>query len=246
MRRARLLLFAAGLLLGGVPAARAACDATAPFDLPYRIAYGDLPIGSGSMSVFAEHRGCAVFRLLAHPDAALRWLIGGLEDESHFCVDADGIRPTRFSHVRAGNHSESYALAFDWAAARVRGGRFKEAALPPGALDPLSVQLQVRDWLCRSTARGGALPEAPLAVLLVDHKGVRRYLLKVAAEETIEVPAGRFATVRVDRIDADRQGTRFWLARDHQFLIVRAQQRRGQQPALRVELAALPAAAAAE
>lgn len=237
----RMRLPLALLVVLATGTAGAACEATAPFELPYRVVYGDMAIGSGSMAVLADRDGCAVFRLLARPGEMLRGLVSGLEEESHFCVDAAGaIRPQQFLHQRGAADEESYALAFDWPAARVRGGRFKDAELPDGALDPLSVQLHVRSWLCRSIAAHGALPREPLAVTLVDHKGVQRYLLGVQGQETIEVPAGRFATVRVDRIDATSKKTRFWLAPAQQFLIVRAQQQRGWRPALSVELAKQP------
>jgi hypothetical protein len=231
---------AAVLLLAAAPAVATSCDAFAPFALPYRVSYGSTALGTGSLSVFpADDAGCYVYRLIARPYAALRWLVGELEEESRFCRRGADIQAQRFRHVESDDPDHSFALQFDWAAQTVSGGTFARADLPADALDPLSLQLHVRQWVCRSVAAGGQLPNEPLGVTLVDRKGVKRYEVRVAARERIEVPAGSFDTVRIDRSDSSRGSTRFWLARDHDYLIVRVQQRRDDRPALRIELAEL-------
>lgn len=227
----------AALIAASCPSVQAACDPFAPFALPYRVSYGSTPLGTGSLSVFAEDNAdCHVFRLTARPYAALRWMIGDLEEESRFCLHKGRIEGRRFHHLQSDDEKHSYSLHFDWATHTVTGGRFASAAIRGEMLDPLSVQLHVRNWVCQTVSASGALPREPLAIEIVDQKGVQSYQLQVAGTETVEVPAGRFETVRVERVDPGRSDTRFWLAREHDFLIVRAQQRRDDHPAVRIEL----------
>ena len=216
------------------------CQPLALFDLPYRVSYGGAPLGAGRMSMSSPDGGsCFVYRLVAQPFSALRWLLGDLEQASRFCVRDGRIMPSSFHHRQGGDQDQSYQLEFDWAAGRVRGGGFGSSPLPEGALDPLSIQLHVRRWLCHALSENGEPASAPIQATLVDRRGIRRYALKVTAEQSVEVPAGVFRTYRVARADQDRTDTRFWLARDHDLLIVRARQQRGDRPAVDIQLQAL-------
>lgn len=235
------LLFA---LAAAGPAA-AACDAFQPYALPYRVTYGDTTLGDGGIALFAaDDAGCYIMRETAEPSFLARLLSGDIEEESRFCLKDGRIVPSHFHYRRGGigGKKENFAVRFDWAAHKIEGGDFGTAALDEGVMDRLSAQLYVRDWICKSVSRTGKPPADVLAVRYVEKSGIQDFRFQVKGEEKIRVPAGEYDAVRVDRIFPAGRSNQFWLARDHDYVIVRAQQWRGDKKTLGLQLLKWPKA----
>ena len=116
--------------------------------------------------------------------------------ESSGSVDAAGWQPQRYEErsTRRGTSSAS----IDWSARRVTfSGEQAPVDAPAGLQDRLSALLH----LGREQARRPATASYELPILGPRH--VSRYRIEVQGRETIEVPYGRFETVRLLRLRDD-------------------------------------------
>lgn len=144
-------------------------------------------------------------------------------EQSEFVVDADAIRPLRFSYTdgtRKGD--DNFSIAFDWQAGEARAETADDGsvqALTPGVLDRATLQVA----LMADLADGGELGPH----LMLDEESVKTYTYVRDGEETIETPSGRHQTVKVtqQREGSSRQ-TIIWAAPALDFLPVRIEQRR--------------------
>ena len=124
---------------------------------------------------------------------------GGLysaRQESSGSVDIAGWWPNRYEErtTRRGTNSAS----IDWDKQRVTfSGNDTPAVAPAGLQDRLSVLLQLGHEQARRPATSSY--ELPI----VGPRHVSRYRIEVQGRETIEVPYGRFETVRMLRLRDD-------------------------------------------
>jgi len=124
---------------------------------------------------------------------------GGLysaRQESTGSVDAAGWRPQRYEE-RSTRRGTSTAI-IDWSARRVTfSGDQPEAEAPAGLQDRLSALLHVgREQTRRPATTSFEVP-------IVGTRHVSHYRIEVQGRETIEVPYGRFETVRLLRLRDD-------------------------------------------
>lgn len=150
--------------------------------------------------------------------------IANLTESSRFRWGADErIVPIQYHYKRGGLGRDREAiLDFDWDAKKVTNNVERKPwkmDIPEQALDKLSYQLQLRTDLLN----GKSLPEYDIA----DGGRLKHYQFKVLGEEEVNTDAGRFMTVKVERVredDPDRH-TFFWMAKDFDYMVVRLQQR---------------------
>jgi hypothetical protein len=142
----------------------------------------------------------------------------GYVQQSRGEIEKNGLRPQRFDVTQLGKKPE--AALFDWNAAsgaRVsirRGERERRSAsLAAGDQDLLSIWHQV-----------GILDKLPENLLVVGNKDARRVqIVRLEENDSLQVPAGRFATRRFSVRSVDGQiKIDLWLARDHAMVPVRA------------------------
>ncbi|MCL2636649.1 MAG: DUF3108 domain-containing protein, partial [Betaproteobacteria bacterium] len=135
---------------------------------------------------------------------------GRLLLESRGRLVAGGLRPESFRSRRAGREAEEGA-DFDWAAGQLTllrdGSRHR---LTPGAQDILSLNYQL--------AYLGELAEGVELGVATERK-YERQQLDALGEEEIEVPAGRFRTLRLRALTEST--TEIWIALDHGRLPVK-------------------------
>lgn len=214
------------------------CDALHTFAAPYRIERGDTTLGTGEVRLEpADTPQCYTLRQVAKPHFLLRWLSGPAVQEAELCQQDDGsLRSQSYRQERSGigSDGENFALEFDWEAAEVHGGRFGTLPLQPGQSDPLSLQLRVRQWLCAQPAEQDWTTLDPLLLPVIDKRGADSYTIAVIAREFTDTPAGRFDTLRVERIDAPDRKARFWLDLDNDFQLVKGEQQKRDDPIVRL------------
>ena len=133
-------------------------------------------------------------------------------------IDAAGLRPLSFAVERGGRRREW--SEFDWAKAEValyRDGKARFAELSPGDQDVLTLWHQI--------AMAKPLQGAT-ELTVVTGKSAALSRVEQLADETVEVPAGRFRArrLRVAAIDGSLT-LDVWLARDRHQLPVRIRMR---------------------
>lgn len=180
-------------------ATAAAGAAPAPFQLQYVVSRDGKVIGTsqvrldaadaGTWTLLTETHGTnGMARLLGlevREQSRLRWRDGRAEGLSY-----DYRQDAAIKHKQ--RHAE-----FDWGAGEVRvseGSKAYRYAVEAGTLDRHSVALALGEALAAGRR------EAQLAVAVKDHVEQQRY--RVAAEEDLRLPAGRYRALKVERTDA--------------------------------------------
>lgn len=202
------------------------------------LALASLPTLAGPLSPFTASyhanindkiSGTASRELSPLPDDQLKFtfsadvLMAGLHEESEVTVRNNKVYPLRYlSERRLLFKTRKTRISFNWPKkiAVIEGGKkggTSEASLDKGGLDPMALELQIRQDL--------SVGHMPKEYVLIDERGARVQRFRVLGEETIEVPAGKYTTLKVERIhdDPERQ-TQFWFAKALDYLPVRVLQ----------------------
>lgn len=188
-----------------------------PFTASYHANINDKITGTASRELSVQPNGELRFSFNADV------LMAGLHEQSEVTVRKDKVYPLRYeSERRMLFKTRKTRISFNWPKKTVvieggKKGGTREASLAKGGLDPMALELQIRSDLA-----AGRMPQE---YILVDEKGARAQRFHVLGEETIEVPAGKYATIKVERIhdDPERQ-TQFWFAKELDYLPVRVMQ----------------------
>ena len=120
-----------------------------------------------------------------------------------------GVRPDTYHYSRSGGSRERKAeLSFDWQAMsvsnHVEDSRW-EMEIPAGTLDKLVSQLAMMLAL-----RNG---ETDVSFNIADGGKLKEYRFRVVGEETLELPAGTFDTVKITKLrDNKKRETYIWCA----------------------------------
>ena len=225
------------LLLGLAGAAAAQGSAPVPYSATYSIAWSGTGLGSGTIRLAAAPEpGCYRYESLTEPVAFVRWVYGSPREVSRFCVKDGVIRPSHFEFRNDKREKDNFTLDFDWTARKLKAlkrGVLTERELPATAWDRFSLQLAVQQWV---RASGGKTTVEPADFHMADDDRLIAYRFAVIGQETVEVPAGRFETVRVERIDRADKSIRIWLAPARDWLAVKIEHIEDGQTKLRMQL----------
>jgi hypothetical protein len=190
-----LLLVAAALLTASLHAA------TLPdFEAVYIQKYGGLNIGTSMLTLKNGNNGSYLYEARSWPNDWLSWFLKDrLQESSRGVFTTTGIRPESYHYLRAGGSKTREAnLSFDWEAMtvinNVADSRWK-MDIPAGTLDKLASQLGVMLALNRG--------ETETVFDIADGGKLKVYRFKVIGRETLEVPAGKFDTVKITRVQDD-------------------------------------------
>lgn len=218
MIRAALLLLLMGL------AWPAAAGALTPLDAHYVLSRGVLTLGTARFQLNpAGADGCWRYEYQANPTGLARLFIGEVNERSEFCVVDGEVRSSSFEFRRADDPSKNFSLEFDWTARTVRSSGGEMRQIEGGMVDRLAMQIAIQRWV---KARSGHPGAEELSVTQVEDKRAKVYRFRITGREMIESPAGKFDTVRVERVDDPKKSTRFWLAPGADYRAVRVEQTR--------------------
>ena len=224
-------------MLGGLLLATAgAATALEPYTARYELERGSLTVAEARYTLTRQDDGSLLFRSEATPRGLLARLLAGdnrITETSRFRLGADrGIVPLAYEYRHEdGDEVETETVEFDWeegiALAEAEGERAR-LEIPPGTLDRMVLQLAVR----RDLGQGAGT----LDYRLVDEDELKTYRFVIADRQRIRVPAGEFYTLRVERENEDGKQTVFWCAPSLDYLPVRVEQRKPDDPTLRLSL----------
>jgi len=229
------LLARAGWLLASVLAFSSLQAATLPsFDATFQIMRGSLRLGTTEVSLTVEGNGDYRYESHTWPSSWISWLLNeDLRELSRGIMDHAGIRPLFYHYQRSGRRTTRTAeLTFDWKTSTVVNNVADstwEMTIPAGTLDKLSTQLGIM----RELQNG--VTEKTFAV--ADGGKLKQYAFQVIGTEAVDVPAGHFETIKLNRVgDNTQKLTTIWCAPELHYLPVLILQRKEDQSEYRREL----------
>jgi hypothetical protein len=211
------------LLTAWMPCTTALAAMPPDFRASYELTRGSMKIGNSSVELSISRNGSYTYRSRSTPVRWVAWFLKDkLSETSKGRITAHGIRPDRYTYQRTGGTTEREAkLVFDWneltVENNVEDSQWK-MNIPAGTLDKLVSHLGMMYELDNG--------ETDIRFNVADGGKLKEFRFKVIGEETIEVPAGSFRTVKVSRLrDNSKRETVFWCAPALHFLPVRIRQR---------------------
>lgn len=207
------------LLLGGNAAASMPPD----FKASYEVTRGSMKIGNSTIELITGNNGTYTYKSRSWPVRWVAWFLKDkLNETSKGRITGNGIRPDSYHYQRTGGSSEREAkLDFNWedmsVENNVEDSRWK-MEIPPGTLDKLVSQL----GMMYALANG----ETDINFNIADGGKLKEYRFKVVGEETLELPAGTYRTIKITKLrDNNKRETYIWCAPELNYLPVRIWQR---------------------
>jgi hypothetical protein len=189
-----------------------------PFEAEYQVRFDRIPFTvSGTRSLTREADGNLAFHSRIHT-----WLVK-IDESARMQLSGEGeLQPLDYAFRQRGlAGSRTRLLNFDWEAGHLERSGDKERIRPldQPLFDPVSWQLALR----RDLALGRAGPGDLLHYPITDGGDPKVYEIAVRETERLELPAGDFETVLLERIfePGEDRVTRIWLAPEHDWLMVR-------------------------
>ena len=131
-------------------------------------------------------------------------------EESYWLVHDAEYRPLRYRYRQSGGKKPRTSdIGFDWRQQQITnrvGTTIRHMPTEDGMLDPLLYQLVIMRDLNQ-----GVIPT--LYTLVADDGRIKTYHFKYRGRETVDTPAGRFETIKLERHRPDsKRMTLFWCA----------------------------------
>ena len=194
------------------------------FRANYVAEYQGFPVKAAAvreLSKLDDHR----FRLVS----SVQSIIIKVTEITEFEYRNQQLRPLIYTYHRTGlGKKKSEELEFDWDGAQlIRDDN--RSPLEDGTLDKLSLQHKLTQDVAELMQSDDQATE--LIYQVVDKDKQKPYHFKIVSEEVLATPLGNLRTVLVQRIRDKKKSrhTRFWLAIDHGYLLVKAVQTENDQ-----------------
>ncbi len=204
----------------GVPASAASSGNApiAPFHLEYVTSRNGTMLGHTTLDLSRNGDGTWTLRSDTNGTEGLASLLGiHVTETSHFRWQAGKPASVSYEYVQDGIKSRKRSIVFDADNAQIDvmdGSKRHEYALQPESIDRNLVSVALAAALAQGD-REMTIPVATKRMLKPQH-------YKIVADEPVKVPAGSWDSVRVERIDADKDMT-IWFAKSLGWLPVRIQ-----------------------
>jgi hypothetical protein len=218
-RLKKTLLFMTAMLLSSILRAAPLPD----FEASYQLQRGNLNIGTSTISLANKANNGYLYESRSLPARWASWLFkDNLFETSRGHIIDNQVRPDHYHYQRTGGSREREAiLSFDWGDMTVENNVQDspwKMDIPAGTLDKLVSQLGMM------LALGKGKTEVTFNI--ADGGKLKEYRFKVLGRETLELPAGRFDTVKITKLrDNNRRETYIWCAPELNYLPVRIWQR---------------------
>lgn len=158
-----------------------------------------------------------------------------IDETSLFVQHGNTFKPVSYRYVHSGSSkNRNQSIDYDWQsmAANINyRGEKNRIELRDGTVDRFLLPLVIGQDLQDSTL------DQQYRVL--DRGRVKDFNLIARGRETIKTPAGTFETLVVERDDDDKKTTRFWLATENNYLLVKVEQSEMNEESLRMTLTRL-------
>ena len=203
-----------------------------PMNATYAVVRNGKPLGDASYSLVANKDGSWTLRSVTKGSAGMAKLLGlDVHEESTFRWQDGKPQGLHYDYKQdAAIKSKRREIDFDWREnqARVRdNGKDFAYAIPSGTIDRSTVALALGQALADG-AHAAALP-----VAVKDH--VEQQTYETRGQEKINVPAGSFQAVRIERTDVTGKA-RSWYAPGITTLPLRVEQVQGDGSMIVMEL----------
>lgn len=228
---------AAAVALATLTGAAAAVEPVLPpVNATYTVSWNGISLGDATITLRAGDKpDCYVYESATDPVGLVRMFYGSPHEISEFCVVGGKVVPKRFEYILKKKSDDNFTLDFDLAARKVRDGKGGEREIPAIAQDRFGMQQAVRLWLL------GRLKEKDpgaqtMDVAQVDDRKVRQYRFAITGRETIQLAAGTFDTILIQRVDDPNKTAKFWIAPELNYMPVKVEQIRGGKADVRMQL----------
>ncbi|HVT35568.1 MAG TPA: DUF3108 domain-containing protein, partial [Nevskiaceae bacterium] len=171
-----------------------------------------------------KDNNCYHYEQQTHPIALVRWLYGSPREISDFCIVDGKLVVSHFEYRNDKRDKDSFTVDFDWAAKKVTGtkrGVVTVHDLDGPTWDRFALQQVVRLW---ARAHADAPAGTSVELNMADDNRVTAYRFAIVGHETVETAAGKFDTLRVDRVDNPNRQLRSWLAPSLDYAPVKIEQ----------------------
>jgi hypothetical protein len=211
-----------------LPLSVAAAEPRLPeFTATYTVSWNNISLGDATMTLKAASApDCYVYESVTNPVGVVRMFYGSPHDVSEFCVSGGKVVPKKFQYIKSKGSDENFTLEFDMAKGKVRDASGTERDIPAIAQDRFGMHQAVRLWLLARLKEKDPGAE-PYDVAQVDDKKIRQYRFAITGKETIEIPAGKFETILIQRVDDPKKTAKFWIAPGRDYMPVKVEQIRG-------------------
>ncbi len=211
-----------GLLLA------AACAVAAPpppFAATYNVSQAGQPIGVAQVSLRAADDGTWIYSKEVKGTGGLAAMLGAsVEEDSHVRWKGDVPEAISYDYqLQAAIKNKQRHLRVDWTANQVTVDEGKGPTTYPA--QPGMVERNTLPLALGLALRGGQ-DQDDIVLPVAGRQKVEMQHFRVVGKETIRVPTGSFSAVRVDRTDADR-GFSAWYVPDRYLLPIKLTQHDG-------------------
>jgi hypothetical protein len=192
------------------------------FSAAYELRLAGLHIGSSTVRLETTAGGDYLYESRSTPSKLVSWLFKEtLHETSRGTLGDNGVHPHEYRYQRSGDRDRREELHFNWQSMTVsnvvEGDRW-EIDMPGGTLDKLASQL----GMMRALARG----KTGITFNIADDGEITQYRFSVIGQETLELPAGTFDTLKITKLrNNNRRETYLWCAPALNYLPVRIWQR---------------------
>jgi len=223
-------------MLSSTGAAGAAEPVLPPVNATYTVSWNGISLGDATITLRAGDKpDCYIYESSSDPVGLVRMFYGAPHELSEFCVAGGKVVPKKFQYVISKKSDDNFSLEFDVAARKVRDDKGQEREIPANAQDRFGMQQAVRLWLLGRLKEKDPGAE-PYDVAQVDDKNIRQYRFAITGKETIEIPAGKFDTILIQRVDDPKKSSKFWIAPELNYMPVKVEQIRGGKADVRMQL----------
>lgn len=180
------------------------------FEASYRIERSIFDIGRIQLRFHTSPSSHYVYESITEVAGFIAWFRDDRVVEiSRGFMDVNGIHPDYYHFERSGGKGDKQTeVSFDWISGQVKNtvnGRSWKMTVPPGTLDKLVVQIAMMHNLQKT--------EQDQQFSVADGGKLKDFRIRIQGRETLVLPAGRFATLKVEKTpEYGNRRTYLWLA----------------------------------
>lgn len=196
-----------------------------PFTADYKVLRNGLTIGKSRITLEPQGNSEFMYESLTRAAGMLAWVFqkDRIREYSRWKYHNNRIRPLEYRYENTGKGEErTENLIFDWNSSEIRQTNREptwKLHAAEDTLDKATLNLALMLDLQQN--------KEDVTYIIADDAKYRRYRFRVIDREWVTVPAGRFETVKLERIrDKKRRSTFFWCAPKLRYLPVQIDRRK--------------------
>ena len=200
-----------------------------PYQASYTLSWNGVKVGKSDHSLKKLAPRVFVAKSISKP--FISWLPFNSFEKTEFMLreSGDSIVPLNYEYkIQEKKREKKGKILFKQQEQKIiwidekNGAATKEDKLPPLAQDKISVYFQLRKDLKNLDP---LKEKGPLTYVVVEPNKIKTYIFKITGSERLKTPLGTLDTLTLQHIsDNQERFTKFWVAKDYDYLIVKLQQ----------------------